>query len=257
MDKASTEIFNNCLKAIQTGINLVLNLFFPPRCSFCSNIMDWSSRNEEVVCPDCLVQTSFVDTQSCIHCGKSLEKQSSCSCGLDSQKLYYDKVYSACEYEGITREGLLDFKFSGRKELARVFAWFIIKKLQMTNEKTFDIIISVPIHKTSFKERRYNQSELIAEHIAKYYSKQLVKNNLIKTKETLMQSKLNKNDRSQNIKDAFEVVLKDEVKGKNILLIDDILTTGATVNECSKVLKQNGAKQIIVATVATGKVLNN
>lgn len=126
----------------------------------------------------------------------------------------------------------------------------------MTNENNFDIIISVPMHEENFKKRGYNQSELIARHIAKYYSKPVDVNSLIKTKATLTQSKLDKKDRVRNIKDAFKVVFPKKIKGQKVLLVDDILTTGATVNECSRVLYESGAADVIVATAATGRIIN-
>lgn len=257
MNEIKNKKLNDWVHSIKKNMNLILNILFPPRCVFCSRIMNWSTEEEELLCPDCLSQIPFIDTPGCNFCGKRLEQDTICSCRLEEDNLFYSKAYSACEYKGIIRNRLLDFKFSNRKGLSKVFAGLIIRKLQMTNEKTFDIIISVPIHEVKFEKRGYNQSELISEHIAKYYLKPLVKKNLVKTRETHTQSKLHKKDRVQNIKNAFEIILKEEVIGKNILLIDDILTTGSTVNECSKVLMQNGAKEVIVATVATGKTLND
>jgi len=256
LDKIKNELSKSWLLSIRSGVNLVLNLFFPPRCSFCTQIMEWSRREEELICPDCLNQISLIDSEGCLYCGKKLlDEKKECSCRQDERKLYYAKVYSACEYSGIIRQKLLDFKFSGKKELSRVFAWLIIRKLQMTNKKFFDIIISVPMHETSVRKRGYNQSELIAEHIASYYSTPLVVKNLVKTRETLAQSKLDKKDRIQNLKDAFKTTSKKELVGKKILLVDDILTTGSTVNECSKVLIESGAKEVFVATAATGKIV--
>lgn len=216
--------------------------------------MDWSAKERALLCPDCLKQIPFIDRQGCRYCGKSLENETACSCRLCDQKIYYSTAYSACEYEGIIRKNLLDFKFSGKNELSNIFAWLIIRKLQMTNEKKFDIIINVPMHDISLRKRGYNQSELIAKNIARFYSKPLVRNGLIKTKATLTQSKLDKKDRIKNIKDAFKIGSKSIIKNQRILLVDDILTTGATVNECSKVLIEGGAKEIIIATIATGKI---
>lgn len=241
---------------IKKSINAVLNIIFPPRCRFCSKIMDWL-KEEVPVCKDCFGAIRLIGSEACNYCGKSLESVKNCSCVQDGHEIYYSKAYSACEYYGLIREKLLVFKFSGRKEMSEALAWLIVRKLEMTNEKSFDIIISVPMHETNLKKRGYNQSELIAEHIASYYSKPIAKNNLIKTKITLTQSKLDRGERIKNIRDAFKIVYSNEIKDKEVLLIDDILTTGSTVNECSKILQEAGAKKVIVATAATGRILND
>ena len=257
MDKTNNGNAKKWLFLIKRGMNLVLNLFFPPRCGFCSEIMRWSKNEEDLLCADCLKQISFIDSEGCTYCGKNLDEKRECSCRQDGQKRYYSKAYSACEYSGIIRQKLLDLKFSGRKELFKIFAQLIIRKLQMTNEKNFDIIISVPMHETSLKKRGYNQSELMAGYIASNYSIKLVVNNLVKTRETFTQSMLDKRDRVQNLRDAFKIISKKELAGKKILLVDDILTTGSTVNECSKILMESGAKEVIVVTAATGKIVIN
>ena len=116
--------------------------------------------------------------------------------------------------------------------------------------KKYDIIIPVPIHKKRKAQRGYNQTQLIASKISKYVGIKLCDDVLIKSKNTIAQSKLNKNKRKQNIKGAFKILNSEKIQGKNILLFDDIYTTGSTVNECSKILTRAGAKRIGVLTIA-------
>ena len=123
----------------------------------------------------------------------------------------------------------------------------------MTNDHEFDIIISVPVHIWKLQERGYNQSELAAKEIAKFYLVPISINNLIKIKQTENQSKPNRKDRLSNLAGSFKVINDQEILGKKVLLIDDVITTGSTANECSKVLLLAGAKDICVATIATGK----
>ena len=99
-------------------------------------------------------------------------------------------------------------------------------------------------------QRGYNQTQLIAKEIAKNIDIKLCDDVLVKSKNTIAQSKLNKNKRKQNIKNAFKVLNLEKIQGKNILLFDDIFTTGSTVNECSKILKKAGAKTVGVLTIA-------
>ena len=106
------------------------------------------------------------------------------------------------------------------------------------------------MHKHKKAVRGYNQSELVAKEMAKQMEIKFEKGILIKQRNTEVQSTLNKTQRIQNVKDAFLVTDFTKVKGKKIILVDDIYTTGSTVNECSKLLKQAGAKEICVVTIA-------
>lgn len=116
--------------------------------------------------------------------------------------------------------------------------------------KKYDIVISVPVSRRRKMERGYNQSELIAKDICKKLNKKYSRDILIKTKNTTAQSTLNKEQRKENAKGVYEIRKQDKIKGKKVLLIDDIYTTGSTVNECSRALKQANPKEIGVATVA-------
>ena len=118
------------------------------------------------------------------------------------------------------------------------------------NIKKYDKIIPVPVSKKRNKERGYNQSLLIAGEIANKTNLELVNNCLIKTKNIIEQSKLNKEDRQQNIQGVYSLQNKSLITNKKILLIDDIYTTGSTVNECSKILQQANPKKIGVLVLA-------
>ena len=106
------------------------------------------------------------------------------------------------------------------------------------------------MYKTKQSVRGYNQCELIAKELSKELNVNFEKNNLIKIKDTKTQSTLSKSQRKENIKGAFQINNEARIKNKKIILIDDIYTTGSTVNECSRILKKSGAKEIIVVTIA-------
>ena len=117
---------------------------------------------------------------------------------------------------------------------------------------SYDIIGAVPIHKKREKDRGYNQSELIAKEIAKNTPNIEYKNILKKLKNNHRQSELKMEERLKNVKNVYDVQNKEIIQNKRIILFDDVYTTGSTVNECSKVLKENGAKEILVLTLASG-----
>ena len=147
------------------------------------------------------------------------------------------------KYDSIVRERIIGYKFGEKSYLYKTFVESIKTDKKIFDKiKTYDMIIPVPIHKNRQKERGYNQSELIAKEFENY------KNILIKTKHTKPQSILTGKEREDNIKNVY--IVNENVVGKNVLLIDDVYTTGATVNECSRVLKLSKAKNIDVLTIA-------
>jgi ComF family protein len=125
----------------------------------------------------------------------------------------------------------------------------------MTKCSDFDIIINIPMYKKKEIQRGYNQSALIACEAARLLEKPYYKDILEKTIDTSPQSELNRAKRLNNIRNAFTIANTEKIINKKILIIDDIITTGATVDECSKVLKKAGAKEVIVSVIATGKYI--
>ena len=159
-------------------------------------------------------------------------------------------IYFA-KYEKLIREKILEYKFKNKAYLHNFFAEIIIKyEKEYSFLKKYDIITPVPIHKIRKIARGYNQTELIAKDIAKQIKNLTYKNTLKKIKNTVPQSSLNKEQRSINAQNSYIILKNVELNDKNIVLFDDIYTTGATVNECCKLLKKAGADKIAVLTIA-------
>ena len=211
-------------------LKLVLDLLYPPVCGICGKI------DQKELCPKCAIKL------------RNLEKA----------RLYayphthFEKHFYLFPYEGIIREKLIHYKFQGKSYLSTFFAKILQNHEKMSRllEK-YDIIIPVPMYSKKEKLRGYNQTALIAKEIAKAYQNLIYDGkSLQKIKDTKMQSSLNKKQRKNNIKNAYNVINQQKIKDKKIVLLDDIYTTGATANECSKMLKQAGAKEILVVTIA-------
>lgn len=209
-----------------------LNLIFPNVCGFCNKI------NKNSLCKVCELSLKKYE----INVIKSYK---------DEKGRYFDYLFCALKYENFVREKIISYKFNENAYLFKTFVKIIIKNEKIYSFfKSYDIIIPVPMYKPKQSVRGYNQSELIAKELSKELDISYEKNNLIKIKDTKTQSTLTKTQRVENIKGAF--IIKDDIKikDKKIILVDDIYTTGNTVNECSKVLKKAGAKKIIVVTIA-------
>jgi ComF family protein len=167
---------------------------------------------------------------------------------------YYDDIICICEYSGIIKEALIRYKFFNRPSFGRTFAQLMYDRInEMPGWGKVDIIISVPLHRKKEQKRGYNQSHLISKQLGGLLGIEVNRTLLIRTKNTDSQSLLNRGERLQNVKDAFQVTDINSVNGKSILILDDILTTGTTLNECCKVLKNAGAGKVTAAVVATGR----
>lgn len=204
----------------------ILELIYPRTCGMCEEI------SKSYLCNKCKMKI------------KNL-------LSLNTAK-YKDRYFNSHTYlfkyeEGI-RDKLLKYKFRDCSYLYKFFSEIIINNCNLKNN--YDIILSVPIHKKRKAKRGYNQSELIAKEIAKNINVEYSNNILIKTIDTVPQSTLNQSQRMENALGIYNVINEQKIDSKRILLIDDIYTTGSTVNECSKVLKQNGAKLVDVLTIA-------
>ena len=164
---------------------------------------------------------------------------------------YFENHYYIFKYDSIIRNLIIDYKFNEKPYLYRSILEFINKyQKEYIQFKIYDIIIPVPISKKRNRERGYNQSLLIAKGMAQNKNIKLRNNVISKVKNNNTQSKLNKEERAENVKNVYKIANNKEIIDKNILLIDDIFTTGATLNECSKMLKQANAKKVDVLTIA-------
>ena len=169
---------------------------------------------------------------------------------ISYNNMEFDEHIFFCKYEGTIREKILDYKFSNKAYLYRFFTEIITKsEKKYSFFKKYDIITPVPIHKKRKLKRGYNQTELIARCIAKNYENLRYMDTLKRVKHTVSQSLLNKVAREQNIKNAYKIN-NVSLEDKSVILFDDIYTTGATANECCKLLKKAGAKKVAVVTIA-------
>lgn len=215
-------------------VKKLLEIIFPRKCAFCNIII-----NEDYTCKKCKKKLEYMCTNYAYE-------------EIINRK--FENLIYAYFYIGIIREKLLEFKFKNKKFLYKFLSERLVNEIRKYCIQKFDYIIPVPISFKRYLERGYNQSYLIAKFISKELNKPLIKLGLIKVKNNLKQSTLKIDERLQNVKGAYKVLNSKLINGKNILLVDDIYTTGTTVNECSKVLKASGANKIIVATIAKAKI---
>lgn len=215
-------------------------LIFPPVCGICGKI------NKNYLCGRC-----NLELQRCAE----IQRDSYITEAGFKRKHFDEHIYFF-QYQGLIREQIIKYKFNDEAYKYKAISNFILKNFILKDSNIFkiindyDVIIPVPVSKKRFKERGYNQAELVARQIAKVLDKRLVTNSLYKSKNIVAQSTLNKEEREENIKGVYEVKNKENLLNKKVLLIDDIYTTGSTANECCRVLEQVGTNKIGVMTLA-------
>lgn len=208
----------------------LIDAFFPEVCGICEKI------NSNSVC---------------YNCKEKLKKYEISSINRCNEDKWFDYAISMYRYESIIRNKIIEYKFSEKVYLHKTFSRLIINNRKICSFlKSYDIIIPVPMYKNKKYKRGYNQTELIARDIAKELNIELQKNNLIKIKDNKRQSTLTKEERIQNVKDVFNLLNVETIRNRKIILFDDIYTTGSTTNECAKLIKKTGAKEITVLTIA-------
>lgn len=165
---------------------------------------------------------------------------------------YLDRAYSCFYYSPLVQDILGSYKYGNQRYFAHLFAELLMEKiLELKLYQEIDLIIPVPIHKETRIKRGFNQTELLTEIIGESLNKNTLTDILIKSKYTREQASLDSADRMENLKDAFNVQNPNKIKDKSILLIDDVITTGSTVEECGKTLKISGCKRVIALSIAT------
>ncbi|MBU5436682.1 ComF family protein [Tissierella sp. MSJ-40] len=207
---------------------------------------------ERHICLFCKGKSTIIKSYICKECEEKLEAINK-EVYLDSY--YISKVVYSLAYNRFIREKLKEYKFNGKNYLYKPFGEIMLNTINQKNLcSEIDLIMYVPSHRRKEALRGYNQSELLARYIAKFLNITLSSKNLIKIKWTKDQSQLQRLDRIKNLKGSFQVRDKEEIKFKKILLIDDIITTGTTMEECSKVLLHNGAKEVVGLALTSSKI---
>lgn len=191
----------------------------------------------------------------CSCCGRSLDEtetpEKTCSL-CRKKKLYFDRAFSPCAYIGTIKELIHEFKYKNKDYLGLTLSRPMIEFIKEYNLpiNEIDFIIPVPLHKARLREREFNQAKVLSLLIAKEFKKDVLSDTLIRNRYTKTQTDLEINERMVNVKDSFSVTDNQSIRKSDLLLIDDVLTTGATCSEASKTLKTAGANKVFVLTLA-------
>ena len=209
-------------------------------CLICHNPTDKSS-----ICQGCINLVKSPE-HTCLNCALELKQQQQ-TCGeCQKHPPYFSKVHSGCDYSFPADDWVKGLKFANQLSLSKVMADLIAIKLQ--NQDLSDtLLVPVPLHKNRLRKRGYNQAYEVARELKKLTGQTLLPA-LKRIKNTEMQAQLKFKQRANNVRNAFQ--LRKEIKGQKVMLIDDVMTSGYTLNECARVLNRGKAKTIEVAVFA-------
>lgn len=220
-------------------LDWLVDIFFPNRCGFCSKIIPWNS----LVCPEC--EENLETADFCPKCGKS-------NCECVKHYFNYDGCAVARPYAGTVRKGILALKYNNGFNTAKYLMPELmerVKRYGFLDES--DIVTAVPMTSSRRRETGYNQAEYIAKLLAKRVGLSCDFKLISKAASAPTQHKLSAEERREAAKSVYiKGRSKADIKGKTVILCDDIITTGSTLSECAKVLKNMGAKTVYCAVLS-------
>ena len=206
------------------------------------------------ICKECKGKLTYVQEPYCMKCGKPIENEEKELCSDCERKNHnYDEGRSVFIYDEYMSRSIYRFKYNSKKEYALFYGEEISKSLGMKIKSwNPDALIPVPIHKSKLKKRGFNQAYLIAKEISKNLNIPINDKILIRKNQTKVQKNLGAKERENNLKKAFNVK-KNSVKLNTVVIIDDIYTTGSTIDAISTVLKESGVKKVYFITLSIGR----
>ncbi|MEG0793588.1 MAG: ComF family protein [Lachnospiraceae bacterium] len=240
--------FKNLIKYLKKFYTAVIKLLFPDVCVFCGNI------ESNGICETCRKSILYISEPRCKRCGKPIryEEQEYCS---DCKKtdFAYEQGRSLWLHKGEVSKSIYMFKYKNRRTYAEVYAREMAKQFSvLIKEWGIQTIIPIPLHRKRRQARGYNQAEILADYLSTQVGIPVEKKTVFREKYTQPQKVLNDKERRKNLQGAFTVADDWNIKQK-ILLIDDIYTTGSTVNAVAKVLKERGAKEVFFLSISIGQ----
>ena len=229
----------------------LLDLILPPTCHICRSFIPDAGTLH--ICPTCRDQLPLVTSPLCPLCGIpfiGIGNNHRCGRCLSTPP-HFDAARAHFLYEGPIRDLIHSFKYNHLTHLRSPLALMTLEGVHaFLTAQDIHLIVPVPLHRSRLRQRGFNQAVLLGRVIARDLSLPMVPDALIRTRQTEPQMQLSAAERRVNVQGAFSVKKTECVAGKGVLLLDDVMTTGSTMNECAKELKKAGATTVIAVTVA-------
>ncbi len=226
--------------------NSLKDLFFPRRCAVCDEVLPYGT---EGVCQACGRKLPFIEEPRCFRCGKTVENEETEFCGDCMRKEHlFRQGFPVLRYVPPVSDAMAALKYHGRAEYADFYGKLMAEHFaDRWKEIAPDCLVPVPVHPHRLRKRGYNQAALLAQAMSRSLGIPVNENLLIRSADTTAQKKLSREERALNLRSAFQP--GPETPPPCVLLVDDIYTTGATVDACTEVLLASGAKRVYSTSV--------
>jgi ComF family protein len=230
----------------------MLELFLPRQCASCQKT--WLHSHQGFWCQACSEELPWIESPICPRCGRPFPKSPSSPdhlCGDCLQSAFlFDSARSATQHSGVVRKRIHQLKFGSQLHWAPPLAELLGELFRRNKSPTVDLIFPVPLHVKRLRQRGFNQAGLLAKAFGHQVGLPVLFHVLTRKSWTEPQTRLNREERLRNVKDAFHVIDTGKVRKRHVLIIDDVYTTGTTLNECAKTLKAAGASEVHALTVS-------
>lgn len=228
----------------------IIDFVFPKICPVCNEIV---SGGKGGICNDCERKLPYIDGSYCMKCGKPVEEDEEYCSDCIRSTHEYEEGRAALVYDEITSKSIYRFKYNHKKEYAKVYGRIIDERLgEKIRSWKADAIIPVPVHRSKQRKRGYNQAGLIADELSKRLKIPVCDSLVVRNMATTVQKELSAADRQNNLKKAFKVT-RNDVKYRSVLIVDDIYTTGATVDAMARCLKGVGIQNVYFVSLCIGR----
>lgn len=242
------------IKAVAPWLKRGIDLVYPRNCQVCATPLEETEPG--VICPRCLGGAKYIEPPFCERCSLPFDGvvTGAFACGYcQDLKFHFVRAVAACRAEGIVRDSIHRFKYNREMYYERHLTDWLIKGARERIDWTqVDAIVPVPLHPRKRREREFNQAEHLAAALQREFGKPVDQRTLRRVKDTTTQTALGAEERRNNLRDAFGVRDPAAFKGKRLVLVDDVFTTGATMDSCARTLRKAGAEEVIALAVARG-----
>ena len=229
---------------------IILDCVFPRICPVCNEIVGVFGRD---ICPECERRLTYVGDSFCMRCGKPVDEDEEYCSDCSTGGHVYDEGRAALVYDEYMSKSIYRFKYNGKREFASFYGRIITECLgQKIKSWKADAIVPVPVHKSKLKKRGYNQAYLIAKELSGRLSIPLYDGLVKRSAATAVQKELSAKERQNNLKKAFKVT-QNVVELNTVLIVDDIYTTGATVDAMARCLKGAGVRKVYFISLCIGR----
>lgn len=236
-------------KCHEAGQN-ALDILFPPHCPVCAGIL----KRRERICKSCSEKITLLKEPVCRKCGKKVLPMEEYCFDCQRHGHEFERGVAVFEYDDLISHSIYRYKYKNKQEYARFYGQEMCKLHADTfRDWQIEAVIPVPLYKKKKQLRGYNQAEILAKEVAFYLDLPLIKDGLLRIRSTKAQKELNHMERRKNLEHAFEWNSKKQMRWKRVLLIDDIYTTGSTIDTCASALKNAGCTEVYFAALSIGR----